>query len=59
MIPAPGLVYKLWDASGAEVQNLGEGTFHNGGIVIASPNVFVDTSKITVAAAGGLPHRRL
>jgi fibro-slime domain-containing protein len=44
----PGsLTYELWDAVGAKVENLGEGSFRNGGIVIATPSVVVDTSKFT------------
>ena len=36
-VPATNLVYKLWNASGVELEALGDGSFHNGGIVIAPP----------------------
>lgn len=46
---AKNLTYQLWDANGKVVAPLGEGPFY-GGITIATPNVTVDTGKIT-----GLP----
>jgi fibro-slime domain-containing protein len=51
-VPAGSLIYKLWNASGNEVESLGEGSFQNGGIVIATPSVVVDTAKITALPPG-------
>ena len=43
----PGsLVYQLWNVGGTPLDTLAEGSFYNGGIVIATPDVTVDTSKI-------------
>lgn len=47
--PAPGsLIYQLWNVGGTPLETLGEGSFLDGGIVIATPSVTVDTSKINL-----------
>lgn len=49
--PATSLVYQLWDAQGAVIDTLAEGGHYGGGILIATPSVFVDTAKLS----GSLP----
>ncbi len=46
IVPVTNLIYKLWNAGGTELESLGDGSWHKGGIVIATPKVVVDTSKI-------------
>lgn len=50
-VPVTSLIYKLLDAAGKE-EPLGEGSFHNGGIVIATPSVVVDVTKIKLLPPG-------
>jgi hypothetical protein len=45
-VPITNMNYKLMNSQGLEIEALREGSFHGGGIVIATPHVTVDTSKI-------------
>ncbi len=54
VVDATNLTYQLLDATGKLLETLKDGTFHTG-IVIATPDVRVDTSKVTGLAPG--PYR--
>ena len=54
VVDATNLIYQLLDANGAVLETLKDGTFHTG-IIIATPDVTVDTAKLTGLQPG--PYR--